>query len=142
MFKVRSKIAYEQKAIDVVESRKKIQAEKKFGKQVQKARLAEKAKEKTSAKESIKKWKEKRADQDDDNGVMGKPQKNTGNKARGAQKNAKRAAKDARYGNGGKKRGSKRNGKESEKDAMNAFYGKGKTKGKGGKGKGKGGGKG
>lgn len=137
MFKVRSKIAYEQKAIDVVENRKKIQAEKKFGKQVQKSRLAEKALQKKAAKDQIKNWQSKGADNADGDDVefdaSGKGKTIKGSKK--ATKSKKREGKDKKYGSGGKR--DKRNTKESSSEK--ATFAKKKTKGAG---KGKGGGKG
>ena len=117
MEKVRARIAYESKAVEIVENRKKKMEQKKYGRQVQAEKVLEKMKKKAEQKNKVDDWKKKTGNLgkgadamgDDEDAELNRliEKQNTKDGKKGA--NSRREAKNAKYGHGGKKRGLKRN---------------------------------
>ncbi|KAG6353876.1 hypothetical protein INS49_005133 [Diaporthe citri] len=143
MEKVKAKLIEEATAKKASAEARKLRDLKKFGKQVQVAKLQERQKEKRETLEKIKALKKKRAENGGDIGTneadlfdvgvdneLNKPGKR-GRLDQGSRTpNHKRAKKDAKFGFGGKKRYSKSGDAESSGD-VSGFSAKG-MKGKGG----------
>ncbi|KAI7784746.1 rrna processing protein [Diaporthe eres] len=143
MEKVKAKLIEQATAKKASAEARKLRDLKKFGKQVQVAKLQERHKEKRETLEKIKALKKKRAENGGDLGTneadlfdvgvdneLNKPGKR-GRPDQGSRTpNHKRAKKDAKFGFGGKKRYSKSGDAESSGD-VSGFSAKG-MKGKGG----------
>lgn len=117
-----------------LEERRRQREAKKFGKQVQTQKLQERAKQRKSDMDVIKKWRKERSqnknNRDDEFPVEllanpgkkgatqnnGANKKETNSKKRKRNQMTKREKKDAKYGFGGKKSGKKRNTAESAAD--------------------------
>lgn len=120
MHKIKRRMMSQKEQIESGIERRKQRDMKKFGKQVQQAKLREREDARKSDLDKIKKWRKERAagkgsltDKDE---LPISFQHSTAKKiARG-----KRAYKDEKYGMGGKKRGAKRNTRDSSAD-MSAF---------------------
>ncbi|KAH8772799.1 eukaryotic rRNA processing protein EBP2 [Diaporthe sp. PMI_573] len=143
MQKVKAKLIEEATAKKASAEARKLRDLKKFGKQVQVAKLQERHKEKRETLEKIKALKKKRAENGGDLGTneadlfdvgvdneLNKPGKRGRSEQGGRDTNHKRAKKDAKFGFGGKKRYSKSGTAESSGD-VSGFSAKG-MKGKGG----------
>lgn len=129
MERVRRNLVEEAQAIKRAEEMKRLREAKKFGKQVQVAKIQERQKQKSRDLDKIEKLKRKRGDGKlgsddfdvsiddafgDEGGSPSKKQKGL------PQKGAKRAAKDAKYSFGGRKKFTKSNNRESLDD-MDGF---------------------
>lgn len=150
MFKVRARASEEQRRINIVEERKRNQAQKKFAKKARVNKLQAKADEKRQTLEDIHSWRKqakrdsKNADERDLDDILDKqaskrPREEEdaqGGKKKKQEPSRKKQAKDQRYGFGGKKKWRKSNDSKSTNDFSVSPWGR---KGKG-KGKGKGGG--
>lgn len=134
MDKLKNKLLTEAANKKASEEAKKQRQLKKFGKQVQHATLQERAKQKRETLEKIKSLKKKRGanelNNDDDFQVALEEatREDDGRDNKRRKPNAKRLAKDAKYGFGGKKRGSRKNDAASSAD-ITGFSSK-KMKGK------------
>ncbi|KAJ3300987.1 rRNA-processing protein and EBNA1-binding protein ebp2 [Blyttiomyces sp. JEL0837] len=128
MMRVRQKLVDEANAITAAEKARKQRDAKKFGKKVQQEKLAERERSKKSEIEKVKLLRKKAnstknsgdGDDDGDDFGIGIDSSSSAPSKRGSSgpggPNAKRKAKDSKYGFGGKKKYSKENTRESTDD--------------------------
>eukprot|EP00698_Gefionella_okellyi_P019549 TRINITY_DN59_c0_g1_i1.p1 TRINITY_DN59_c0_g1~~TRINITY_DN59_c0_g1_i1.p1 ORF type:complete len:304 (+),score=66.39 TRINITY_DN59_c0_g1_i1:27-938(+) len=122
MAKVKGRLMGEQKRIKESEEKRHARTQKKYGKQMQAEQHQERMKQKKSDMDKIKQWRKGHRDgldaEDLVNSTMnGRPRPASTDKRPQKQgPNAKRKAKDARYGSGGKKRWAKSNTRDTTED--------------------------
>ncbi|KAF8538122.1 eukaryotic rRNA processing [Trichophaea hybrida] len=129
MGKIKDKLLQEEEQKKRSQDARKLRDLKKFGKQVQVAKLQERGKEKKQAMEKIQLLKRKRAgadlettQEDDmfdialDEQTKDKPRRSKGDRSSDDKSRAKRQKRDSKYGFGGKKRNSKSNDAQSSGD--------------------------
>jgi len=144
MLRVRTRLAEEQRRLQVVEDRKKFKADKRMHKRIQSEKAKEKAKKKVAALNSVQKWKKERTgkgvDSDGAERSLDKALDALDRKSSSStpmERSEKRVAKEKKFGPQGGRKREKQNTRADLDGPMKSL----KTK-KGGKGKGKGGGKG
>ena len=155
MAKVKDKLIHDKKNIEQAENRRKLREQKKFGKQIQHAKEAEKREKKKENQEAVKKWRTDKKSLDSGDFSLPNEDLSKGSEARDRKRKAAEEAsedrkkakwtkesKDAKYRFG--KKTMKRNRDGSGLDDFvgvsgRGGSGKGGGKGKGGSGKGKGG---
>jgi rRNA-processing protein EBP2 len=122
MLRVRERMLDDATALKKSEDAKKLRDAKKFGKQIQVAKLKERQQQKTQMLDKVESMKKRRGtsgdiDLDADEDVFDVSADYRGGDAKKAKTGAfgskKRAAKDAKFGFGGKKRHAKKNNRES-----------------------------